>query len=502
MTEAPEQIKIEAQKGRQSDFLDSKADFAIYGGSAGGGKTIGLLFEPLRWIRVPNFAGVIFRRETPQITKEGGLWDTSERFYPLMGGKGSEHGLRWTFPIHQDNESSKPITGYSTISFAHLQLERDKLAWQGTAIPYIGFDELTHFTESQVFYLMSRNRSATGIPGYIRATCNPDPDSWVARFIAWWIDQDTGYPIAERAGKLRWFIRINDKLVWADTPEELKKQYGEVQLPKSVTFIPARITDNPILLREDPSYLSNLMAQTTVDRARLLDGNWKVRANAGTCFKRGWFPVKPFAFVPMTGRTGRFWDRAATVPNPENPSPDWTVGTKVRYAGGKFWVMHMERFQDRPLGVKTRIKNLASQDGTKTEVVLPGDPGSAGDFESDEYIRYLAGYIVKTVKPTKDKYTRAKPAMTQAEAGNIILVGDPDNPPEWHDVFLSELENFGDDPKAYSFDDIVDTVSDAINVLAAATGGFSSTAGIRAGGTTSAQFPVDRLSAADLGLPA
>jgi predicted phage terminase large subunit-like protein len=156
----------------------------------------------------------------------------------------------------------------------------------------------------------------------------------------------------------------------------------------------------------------------------------------------------------------------------------------------------MERFRDRPLGVKTRVKNLASQDGNAVEIILPGDPGSAGDFESAEYIAYLAGHSVKTVKPTKDKYTRAKPAMTQAEAGNIILVGDPDNPPAWHDDFLSELENFSDDPDSYSHDDIVDTLSDAVNTLAAPSTGFSSTAGMRAGNTNS----VDRLSASDLGL--
>lgn len=499
---AENRIEIRAQKGAQTNFLDSLADIAIYGGAAGGGKTVGLLFEPLKWIGIVNFAGVIFRRETPQINKEGGLWDTSERFYPLMGGHGSQHGLRWTFVIHEDNDQRKKIIGYSTISFAHLQLERDKLNWQGTAIPYIGFDELPHFTESQFFYLMSRNRSSTGIPGYIRATCNPDPDSWVARFIAWWIDDKTGYAIPERAGVLRWFLRINDKLVWADSAGELLEIYSFKELPpehptqprpKSVTFIPAKITDNAILMREDPSYLSNLMAQTAVDRARLLDGNWKMRATAGTCFKRGWFEVIPFSRVPMKGRTIRYFDRASTVPSPQNPDPDWTVGLKVRHVDGEFFVMHMERFRERPHGVKTRIKNMASQDGLPVEIFLEGDPGSAGEFEIDAYITFLAGFTVRTNKPTKNKYERAKPAMAQAEGRKIYVVeGD------WNEDFFNELENFSDDPKEYNHDDIVDTISGAVKVLTTASTGFTSTAGLRVGQNKQTNFPIERLRPSDL----
>src|SRR5436305_14925946 len=70
------------------------------------------------------------------------------------------------------------------------------------------FDELTHFTAHQFFYMVSRNRSTCGVRPYIRATCNPDADSWVADFLAWWIDPQTGLPIPERAGVLRYYIRV------------------------------------------------------------------------------------------------------------------------------------------------------------------------------------------------------------------------------------------------------------------------------------------------------
>jgi hypothetical protein len=69
--------------------------------------------------------------------------------------------------------------------------------------------------------MVSRNRSTRGVRPYMRATCNPDADSWVAEFVAWWIDQETGFPIPERAGALRYFVRAAEKIVWADRPEDL-----------------------------------------------------------------------------------------------------------------------------------------------------------------------------------------------------------------------------------------------------------------------------------------
>ena len=69
--------------------------------------------------------------------------------------------------------------------------------------------------------MVSRNRSTCGVRPYIRATCNPDADSWVADFLSWWIDPVSGHPIPERAGVLRYFVRVGEKIVWADRPEEL-----------------------------------------------------------------------------------------------------------------------------------------------------------------------------------------------------------------------------------------------------------------------------------------
>jgi hypothetical protein len=239
------------QPGPQQTFLNSTADIVIFGGAAGGGKTWALLMQPLQHVSNPDFGGVIFRRTSPQIRNQGGLWDESIKIYPLLNAEPRQTVLEWRF------------TSGAKLKFAHLQYDTDVHDWQGAQVPFIGFDQLEHFSESQFWYMLSRNRSLCGVHPYVRATVNPDADSWVAKLIAWWIDQETGFPIEERSGVVRWFVRVNNEIQWADTKEELTSEHEE---PKSLTFIPAKLSDNQILMQKDPGYLANLRALSLVDR--------------------------------------------------------------------------------------------------------------------------------------------------------------------------------------------------------------------------------------------
>jgi hypothetical protein len=87
--------------------------------------------ETVRHIHNPEFGAVTFRRESPQITNEGGLWDESEKLYPLLGAKGIRQPLQWTFPSGARE------------TFTHLQHESDVFNHQGAQIPLIKYDELT-----------------------------------------------------------------------------------------------------------------------------------------------------------------------------------------------------------------------------------------------------------------------------------------------------------------------------------------------------------------------
>ena len=280
---------ITYQPGFQEQFLSSSADIVIGGGAAGAGKTFAELLEPLRNKDNGKFGAVFFRRTIPQIKNIGALWDESSNIYPYFAAKSNTNELSWTFPSG------------AKVKFFHLEHEKNIYDHQGAQYPLIIFDELTHFSKRQFFYLLSRNRSTCGVTPYIRATCNPDPDSWLADFIDWWIEQDDkspnyGYPIAERAGKIRYFIQDKEQYIWGDTKKEVLskceylfenealKNVDRNDLVKSATFIPGSIYQNQKLLEKDPSYLANLLSQDEAERARLLDGNWKIRTDGVSLF--------------------------------------------------------------------------------------------------------------------------------------------------------------------------------------------------------------------------
>ncbi len=434
-------LPFKPQLGPQEQFLSSTADICIYGGAAGGGKSWGLLLEPIRYTENPDFSAVIFRRTSPQVRNPGGLWDESQKLYATLGGIQKTSTLSWEFPSG------------AAVRFAHLEHEKNRLDWQGAQIPLIGFDELTHFTESQFFYLLSRNRSLCGVKPYVRATTNPDNDSWVARLIEWWIDKESGYAIPERSGVVRWFIRVQDKLIWGGTKKELMDVHLNTQ-PKSLTFINASLTDNAILMKQDPGYAANLEALPLVERERLKHGNWRIRPQAGLYFKRPYFAVAQAA--PTNIRRIRYWDLAATEKTDTN-DPDATVGLKLAIdENGTFYIEDVLHIHASPLKVEQAILNVAQYDGIECLIGLEQDPGQAGKMEVSYYTRKLAGFTVMTERPMTNKITRASPVAAQAEAGNIKLL-----PGNWHDTFLNELERF---PEG-RHDDCVDALSGAFHLL-------------------------------------
>lgn len=268
---------VRPQEGYQMKALSSSADIVIGGSAAGVGKTFSLLLDFIRHIDNKDWGGVIFRRTSPQIRNEGGLWDTSMDLYTRLHATPKESSLEWVF---------KSGAG---LKFSHLEYEKNVFDWQGAQIPFIGFDELTHFSEKMFFYLLSRNRSMCGIKPVVRATCNPDPESWVSKLVSWWIDEKTGFPIAERDGEVRYFIKYGDDYIWGDSLGEVHEKAYHILEPlmeksglpagsfiKSITFVSGSIYDNKELIKANPEYLANLLSQDEQTRKQLLDGNWKV----------------------------------------------------------------------------------------------------------------------------------------------------------------------------------------------------------------------------------
>jgi predicted phage terminase large subunit-like protein len=233
-------------------------------------------------------------------------------------------------------------------------------------------------------------------------------------------------------------------------------------MPKSFTFIPSKLSDNEILMTQDPSYKASLLALPRVERERLLGGNWNVRRSAGCYFNR-----KDFEIIDVLpeGAIGdvRYWDKASTKPNEQNKDPDYTAGLRMhRYRDGTYVVSDVRRLRDAPAKVEAFVKKAAKDDGYRTKIYVEQEPGSSGQADVDNYIRLLAGYPTYASRPTNDKITRALPVSAYGESGKIKLLRG-----SWNEPFLKEIENFPPE-EGKGHDDQVDVFSGAFNELCGA----------------------------------
>jgi len=429
----------------QDLFDRSTADITIIGGSVFGGKTWSLTFEPTKHLQVPGFTSVTFRRVTPEIRNPGGIWIESMGMYPYFSGTPKEHQLEWDF------------ASGAKVKFAGLQHDKDVLDWKSSQICLLQFDQLEEFTAAQFWYMLSRNRSMCGVRPYVRASCNPDPDSFLAEFLAWWIDPESGYAIPERSGQVRWFVRLmDDELAWADSKADLVDRYPELGThAQSVSFVLARLQDNRIGNTKDPQYLSRMRAMPRVEQERLLGGdrggNWKIRAAAGLVFNRAWFEIVDVA--PARARKTRGWDNAATA-----GGGDWTVGTRMSELNGIYYVEDVIRKQCGPDARKQLQRTTAEADGKDMRIRGEQEPGSSGVDAAAAFVKNLNGFTVHAYPSTGSKVVRAGALASQVQAGNVKLIRA-----EWNEGWLRRMDAF---PTANVPDDEVDSAVLAYEELA------------------------------------
>jgi len=439
-----EQTILRAQAGKQSDFLANPADIVIYGGAAGGGKTYGVLLDALRHLaKLKNINMAAFRREATDLKKPGAIWDESKKIYPFAGGRPNNQELSWTF-----NKSSR-------IKFSGLQHENDMYAWQGAQLDVLYFDELTHFTELQFWYLIGRLRSVSGqIKPYARATCNPE-NNWVFSLISWWIDEK-GYPILDRSGKLRWFYRYSDKMYWFDSEKAANRDLASKDLknikPLSFTFIPANINDNPILLKNNPNYYAMLAQLPEHEKIKLLDGNWLFRP-AGKLFKADDF--KLFAINPREPDLRMITIDTASETKTAN---DYTVMQVWSRSNGIYLEKQIRGKYD--FGAQLQLLESLIYEVKPHYVSI--EKASSG-FGLITEIRKRTAVPILAISRSKDKYSRGYEAQGYVKGGYVYVNPQAD----YYTDFISECAQFSPENKNKSgvHDDQVDPMLDAVYYL-------------------------------------
>lgn len=356
----------------------------------------------------------------------------------------------------------------------------------------IFFDELTHFTELQFTYLLSRLRSESETSSFVMAAMNPDVDSWVLKWILPWLDSE-GYGREDLNGKIKYFVTIDGEPMFGDSREELEARFPNtcyiknprtgktvyVQ-PKSCAVIFSTIFDNQILLDKNPNYLSELQALPSVERARLLHGNWFARPQGSGHFKREWLPKLS---RPPVGMAARAWDKASEEPSEKEWRPDFTASVKMIKAKDSTYCIvgdyHPEncddvykgRFRKRAGARDTIIEKQAVMDGYECVQVLPVDPAAAGKAEFQQAAAKLteAGIIVKPdpMPNNRSKLTKFMPFSSACENGLVSICEATFPDKVTLDQFYKELESFtGERSTREIKDDICDSAASCFNYLA------------------------------------
>lgn len=207
----------------------------LFGGAAGAGKTECLYMIPVvrGFFQDPRYKGIILRRNFTQLERE--IIIRSRPIYSAAGGRYNEQKKIWTFP-----SGAKQL-------FGHAENEKDILKYDGDEYNYVGFDEGTHFTEFQYRYMLSRVRSSSSnLPAIVRTGSNPGN-------------------VGHKFFRTRFVDPcVTGNVILVDKRTGLKRMY-----------LPAKATDNPTLMKNNPDYLKILEELPTEAEIRAKrDGDW------------------------------------------------------------------------------------------------------------------------------------------------------------------------------------------------------------------------------------
>ena len=248
---APRIVTFESPQPKQELFFDARERYICYGGARGGGKSWCVRHKAaLMALRYAGIRILILRRTLVELRE-----NHIRPMRAMLRGIAQYKATDKTFEFGNG----------SLILFGYCDSEQDVDQYQGQEYDVVFLDEATHFTEYQYQTLTACVRGANGFPKRMYLTCNPGGPghAWVKRLF-------------------------------------IERNFRGDERPEDYVFIPAKVTDNKVLMERDPEYVRALDNLPPGKREAWRDGNWDV----------------------FVGQYFTEWDRGAHVIDAFQP-PEW-----------------------------------------------------------------------------------------------------------------------------------------------------------------------------------
>lgn len=483
------------QSGPQTTFANTLADVAIIGGSPGGGKSIADLYEffKLTQLRVRRLRGVAFRRTDVALMKSGSLWDRAKEMAPSFGGLVFEESKSIVIEAHTGQ-----IEDRHRLDFGHLHALGSERLYDGAELDVVILEELQDFDETQFWYMASRTRTTKGLRPRIRASCNAEPDIWLADLLrkGGYVGDD-GYAIPAMSGVVQWIVRDEetDELRWHRSEAAALEAHPELERADlmSFTFVLARTSDNKKLRATDPGYRGRMRNLLRRDRLRLYGegsedrgGNWLAAEGAGTFFERDAikFVDRPPSRVVRWVRGWDFGSIESDEPDWKK-GPDWTEGARLGWTeNGELWIDHVASCRLRPVATTRFVEQRAEDDGPGVVVAVFQDKGASGKRDAETTAETIEGLsiaveivhsdrahaetdaatprvrsAVRKAKSSIAKQVLAKVWARLCELGRVYASNRLS--PEAKDKLRAQTYRFPNGPK----DDLIDSISCGVQAL-------------------------------------
>lgn len=351
---------------RQAEFL-ARVDTPelLFGGAAGGGKSDALLMAALQFVHVPGYRALLLRRTFSDLALPGAIMSRAREW--LAGSD-----AKW---IAQDKTFLFPSG--ASLTFGYLDNVADHYRYQGSEFSFVGFDELTQFTEAQYLYLFSRLRRLANatVPIRMRGATNPGGKghSWVFRRF---VDPDTA----------------------------------------TAPFVPAKLEDNPHLAQAD--YEASLANLDPATRRQLRDGVWQVD-DPGALWRRDWINRNRLVRVPEGVEIVRM--HVAVDPSVTTGGDECGIVTGGKGSDGFIYVLEDSSIQGSP-DTWARAAITAFHKNEADKLIYESNQG--GELVKSVLRTVDAKVPLEKVWASRGKVPRAQPIAALSEQNKLKFVGE------------------------------------------------------------------------------